>query len=121
MTDTLRDKIARAAYENRVALIESDAERQNWPAWDEHEEADADEWRDMADAVLAVIDLDKVRAEAWDDAWAEVRSIPHWWNPDDQYGEFDMLPLGPDETTERGAFMAVREVLTNNPYRKAVR
>lgn len=63
--------------------------------------------------------LDKVRAEAWDDAWAEVRNIPHWWNTDDQYGEFDMLPLGPDETTERGAFMAVREVLTSNPYRKA--
>lgn len=63
MTD-LRNKIARAAYENRVALIESDAERQNWPAWDEHEEADADEWRDMADAVLAVIDVGEIRAEA---------------------------------------------------------
>lgn len=67
MTD-LRDKIARAVYENRVALIESDAERQYWPAWDEHEEADADEWRGMADAVLAV--LDDVRAEAWQEGWA---------------------------------------------------
>lgn len=61
--------------------------------------------------------LNEIRAEAWDRAWREIRMIPHWWNTDDQYGEFDMQPLGPDETSEQGAFMAVREVMLDNPYR----
>lgn len=62
--------------------------------------------------------LNEIRAEAWDAAWREIRMIPHWWNTEDQYGEFDLQPLGPDETSEQGAFMAVREVMLDNPYRK---
>lgn len=62
--------------------------------------------------------LNEIRAEAWDRAWREIRAIPRWWNPDDQYGEFDLQPLGPEETSEQGAFMAVREVMLDNPYRK---
>lgn len=61
--------------------------------------------------------LNEIRAEAWDSAWREIRAIPRWWNTDDQYGEFDLQPLGPDETSEQGAFMAVREVMLENPYR----
>lgn len=60
----------------------------------------------------------KEREEAWDEAHREVRTIPHWWNTEDQYGEFDIPPLGPDETSEHGAFMEVRRVLSENPYRK---
>lgn len=123
MTD-LRDKIARAAYENRVALIESDAERQNWPAWDEHEEADADEWRDMADAVLAVLDLDDVRANAARRYWPVM-------NKHLRKAEFDrMLAQVKAEAWDEGhesAAMRVPECVwfdtaaphPGNPYRKA--
>lgn len=61
--------------------------------------------------------LNEIRAETWDRAWREIRMIPHWWNTDDQYGEFDLQSPGPDETSEQGAFMAVREIMRNNPYR----
>lgn len=58
----------------------------------------------------------RIQAEAWEDARRSVRAIPHWFNTDDKYGEFDLQPLGPDETSEQGAFMAVMEVLNENPY-----
>lgn len=60
----------------------------------------------------------KEREEAWDEAHREVKSLPHWWNTEDQYGEFDLQPLGPNETTEQSAFMEVSRVLSDNPYRK---
>ena len=65
-TDTLTERIARAYYENRVAAIESDQERQSWPAWEDHEKADADEWRDAAAAALPIVaeEVRKAKAEA---------------------------------------------------------
>lgn len=65
-TDALKERIARAFYENRVAAIESDQERRSWPAWEDHEKADADEWRDAADAVLPIVaaEVRKAKAEA---------------------------------------------------------
>lgn len=42
---------------------------------------------------------------------AEIRGIPHWWNAESNYGEFDIQPLGPNETSEQGAFMRVMSVL----------
>lgn len=59
------------------------------------------------------------QAQAWERAWRDVRVIPHWYNPEEAYGEFDLQPLGPDTTSEHGAFMAVREVFSNNPYQEA--
>lgn len=41
----------------------------------------------------------------------EIRSIPHWWNSEEQRGGFDLQPLGPDATSEEGAFMEVMRVL----------
>lgn len=58
----------------------------------------------------------RAQAEAWEDARRSVRTLPHWYNTDDRYGEFDLQPLGPDETSEAGAFMAVMGVLEANPY-----
>lgn len=61
--------------------------------------------------------LRKAKAEGWEHAKREVKGIPHWWNSDDNYGEFDLQALGPNETTEHGAFMEVMRVLGDNPYR----
>lgn len=67
---------------------------------------------------------DEAKAAIWDEAVRtvrlEIRAIPHWFNPEDGYGEFDLQPLGPDETTERGAWMAVQSVFDDihNPYRE---
>ena len=63
-TDALTERIARAFYENRVAAIESDHERRSWPAWDDHEKADADEWRDAAAAVLPIVEAEVRKAKA---------------------------------------------------------
>ncbi len=41
----------------------------------------------------------------------EIRSIPHWWNSEEQCGGFDLQPLGPDASSEEGAFMEVMRVL----------
>lgn len=54
---------------------------------------------------------------AWEAARQEIRTIPHWYDPEKKYGEFDLAPTGPNETTEHGAFMAVMEALSTNPYR----
>ena len=42
---------------------------------------------------------------------SEIRQIPRWWNPELGYGEFDLQPLGPNETSEKGAYMEVMRVL----------
>lgn len=42
---------------------------------------------------------------------AEILSIPHWYNTGDRRGGFDIQPLGPDASSEEGAFMAVMEAL----------
>ncbi|KKI18732.1 MULTISPECIES: hypothetical protein [unclassified Leucobacter] len=55
--------------------------------------------------------------KAWDDARAAIRGIPHWANPETGQGGFDLQPLGPNETSEEGAFMEVMRVLAENPYR----
>ena len=41
----------------------------------------------------------------------EIRGIPHWWNTEDQRGGFDIPPLGPNASSEEGAFMEVMRVL----------
>lgn len=63
-------------------------------------------------------ELRKAKAEAWEHARRELRAIPHWWNTEDQHGEFDLQPLGPDKTSEQGAFMHVKQIMDNNPYRQ---
>lgn len=42
---------------------------------------------------------------------AEIRQVPRWWNSEQGYGEFDLQPLGPNETSEKGAYMEVMRVL----------
>lgn len=42
---------------------------------------------------------------------SEIQGIPHWWNSELNYGEFDLQPLGPNETSEKGAYMEVMRVL----------
>lgn len=58
-------------------------------------------------------------AGAWDLARSEVRSIPSWYNRETGKGGFDLQPLGPDQSSEEGAWDAVMEILDNNLYRKA--
>lgn len=55
--------------------------------------------------------------KAWDAARAEIHGIPHWANPETGQGGFDLQPLGPNESSEEGAFMEVMRVLAKNPYR----
>ena len=69
------------------------------------------------DRWLAEHDRQK-QAEGWERARQELRSIPHWYNKEDQYGEFDLQPLGPNETSEQGAFMAVKKIMDVNPYQE---
>lgn len=63
-------------------------------------------------------EIRKAKEEAWKEARAEVRNLPHWYNPKTGKGGFDLQPLGPDESSEDGAFDAVFEILDANPYRK---
>ena len=58
------------------------------------------------------------KSEGWERARQELRSIPYWYNKEDQYGEFDLQPLGTNETSERGAYMAVKQIMDANPYRE---
>ncbi|WP_270409529.1 hypothetical protein [Brachybacterium paraconglomeratum] len=94
-TDALTERIARAYYENRVAAIESEQERQSWPAWEDHEKADADEWRDAAASALPIIaeEVRKAKAEAWDDGEAsgltEAAGGHGWPNPYRETGDSD--------------------------------
>ena len=73
------------------------------------------EWEEFA-AYAPMIK--RAKAEAWEHARRKLRAIPHWWNTEDQYGEFDLQPLGPDKTSEQGAFMHVKQIMDNNPYRQ---
>lgn len=84
----LRDKIARALHRH----ANDDGEiHVLWGGEEEHE-AEVAEWHEYADAVLAVLDLDKVRAEAWQEGAEAAR--------------------GED-------FLADGFTPTQNPYRKA--
>lgn len=68
-------------------------------------------------AIDALVPLVKrAQAEAWKRAKREIKGIPHWFSAERGYGEFDLQPLGPDATSEHGAFMAVMEALAHNPY-----
>lgn len=69
---------------------------------------------------------DQSLATAWDSGVnaivREILLIPHWYNDERQYGEFDLQPLGPNETSEHGAFMEVMRAIDNvydrNPWRQ---
>lgn len=63
----------------------------------------------------------RVAEKAWDLARREIRTLPSWYNPETGKGGFDLQPLGPDESSEEGAWNAVMEILDDNPYRKADR
>ena len=83
------------------------------PYWDDFHQDRADEF----DRWLAERDRQK-QSEGWERARQELRSIPYWYNKEDQYGEFDLQPLGTNETSERGAYMAVKQIMDANPYRE---
>lgn len=56
----------------------------------------------------ALVERDaRIRAEVIDWIAGRIRSIPHWWDADTKYGEFDLEPLGPRHTSEQGAYMEV--------------
>lgn len=72
--------------------------------------ATADEAQDTAVGWLAAVE--RAAAEkAVAKVRSEIRQIPRWWNPELGYGEFDLQPLGPNETSEKGAYMEVMRVL----------
>lgn len=51
-SDAEMEAAGRGLYENRVSLIEGEAERRSWPTWEGLEKTDADEWRDAGRAAL---------------------------------------------------------------------
>lgn len=77
-------------------------------------------------ALSAYLDFDnwyaeeirKAKEEAWDEAKNQVRSIPHWYDPVNQTGGFDLSSRGPENSSEDGAFDSVMNALSRNPYRK---
>lgn len=74
----------------------------------------------LEDEISGMVDqhrLIKAESRGWERAKREIKGIPHWYNEERGYGEFDLQPLGLDETSESGAFMAVMAVLDDNPYR----
>jgi hypothetical protein len=80
---------------------------------------------DIGQVTQEVIDSDwlaevrrKAAEEGWNAARMAVKSVPHWYDPEAEYGEFDLQPLGPNETSEDGAFMEVMRELDANPYKK---
>ena len=58
-----------------------------------------------------------VAQNVWADIWVDVMGIPHWWNTEDKLGGYDIRPLGPDESSEEGAFMEVRRVMLESPHK----
>lgn len=73
-----------------------------------------DRWLAKHDA-----EVERAAAEkAWDRLAGEIRGIPSWWNSDEQCGGFDLQPLGSNASSEEGAYMEVRRVMTPNPYRR---
>lgn len=68
-----------------------------------HGKAKFDRWLAEVERAAAAKALAKVRSE--------IRQIPRWWNTELGYGEFDLQPLGPYETSEKGAYMEVMRVL----------
>lgn len=56
-----------------------------------------------------------IQSAVWMELRGRVRAIPHWRDTTG-YGEFDLQPLGTSETSESGAYMAVMEVFSENPY-----
>lgn len=62
--------------------------------------------------------LNEERAKVWEQVRAEIRILPSWYDPETGKGGFDLQPLGPDASSEEGAWNAVMAVLNENPYRK---
>jgi hypothetical protein len=76
----------------------------------------------VMDAVIAAgftASEDEARMLQWRADWDAVNSLPHWYDPEREYGEYDLQPLGPDDTSEHGAFMLVRAAMLES--RKDVR
>lgn len=62
--------------------------------------------------------LNEERAKVWEQVRAEIRMLPSWYDPETGKGGFDLQPLGPDESSEEGAWNAIMAILDKNPYRK---
>lgn len=74
--------------------------------------------RTAAEVEELIRERERAAAEkAWDLAWTELRGIPRWWNPGEQRGGFDIQPMGLGAALEEGAYMEVRRVMLDNPFR----
>lgn len=58
-----------------------------------------------------------VSQEVWKDLWIDVIGIPHWWNPEQKVGGYDLGGDGMQPATEEGAFMEVRRALLGSPHK----
>ena len=52
----------------------------------------------------------KVAAKAINDLYNDIRSLPYWVDSNGN-AEFDLEPLGPNATSEKGARMYIIEIL----------
>lgn len=72
-TDALTERIARALYENAEYYGPEDVQ----PAWEHRDDEERDEWREIAAAVLPIVDEEvrKAKAEAWDEGHNTRRTV----------------------------------------------
>ena len=80
-SDTLIERIARALYENAEYYGPEDVQ----PAWEHRDDEERDEWREIAAAVLPIVEAEvrAAKAEAWHHGFQEgycLEPRPDWAN-----------------------------------------
>lgn len=66
--------------------------------------------------------FDKGAAQGWEAAkaalWEEIRVLPYWRDPETGHHEFDLQPLGPNETSEKSARELIADIFEQmkNPH-----
>lgn len=80
-TDALKERIARALYENAEYYGPEDVQ----PAWEHRDDEEREEWREIAAAVLPIVEERERAAQerAWNEGGAHVEGRGGYYDPDD--------------------------------------
>ena len=93
--------------------MSSEAAQKAFPDWDMETASLVREQREA---------FDRGAAEGWEACkkalWDEIRGLPYWRDPETGYSEFDLQPLGPYVTSEKGARALIVKIFEDvqNPY-----